>query len=122
HKKFILYYLLCGVIATLTQVWISGDSVVPIVGASGAISGIMAGYMLKYPSAKVHTLIFIFPVILPAVVVVGFWFATQIINGIGDLYSTGDGGVAWFSHIGGFVAGGLLMLVISRGKFYWLKR
>ena len=121
HKKFILYFLLCGIIATLTQIWISSDSVVPIIGASGAISGIMAGYMLKYPSARIHTLVFVFPVVLPAVVVVGFWFATQVMNGFGNLYNADGGGVAWFSHIGGFVAGGLVMFVISKGKFYWLK-
>lgn len=123
HRNFILFYLGCGCFATISQIYMSNDLTVPIVGASGAISGIMAGYMLKYPSARIYCLLFMFiPIVLPSIFVVGFWFITQVINGSISQFSleTG-GGVAWFSHIGGFIAGTILMFVFSRGKFYWLK-
>jgi membrane associated rhomboid family serine protease len=78
----------------------------------------MAGYLVKYHKAKILTLVFIFPIMLPAFAVVGFWFGTQVLNGMANLNQTG-GGVAWFAHIGGFVAGLVLMFLISRGKFNW---
>ncbi|MBC8478916.1 MAG: rhomboid family intramembrane serine protease, partial [FCB group bacterium] len=96
-------------------------SEIPMVGASGAISGIMAGYMLKYPAARIHVIVFIFPIVLPAALVVGLWFAMQLLNGFVNLDSTGSG-VAWFAHIGGFIAGAVLMSLISGGRFYWIKR
>jgi membrane associated rhomboid family serine protease len=118
HKKFLIYYLLCGVAATFAQALIDVESTIPLIGASGAISGMMAGYLVKYPKAKILTLVFIFPIMLPAFVVVGFWFGSQVLNGMANLNQTG-GGVAWFAHIGGFVAGLVLMFLISKGKFNW---
>ncbi len=120
HRKFLLFYISCGILATLSQVATNTDSAIPIIGASGAISGVMAGYMLKYPTARIHVLVFIFPVMIPAALVVGFWFLVQIINGAADWNGAGSG-VAWFAHIGGFLAGSILMYIISRGKFYWIK-
>lgn len=121
HRWFLIYYLICGAAATLTQVLIQPESVLPIVGASGAISGVMAGYLLKYPSARIHVIVFIFPMLLPASLVIGVWFVWQIVNAAVSFGHVG-GGVAWFSHIGGFIAGSLLMFIISKGNFYWLKR
>ncbi|MFQ6610255.1 MAG: rhomboid family intramembrane serine protease [Fidelibacterota bacterium] len=118
HRKFLLFYLLCGIIATLSQVATNLHSTVPIVGASGAISGVMAAYLVKYPKAQIHVLIFIFPVVIPAAVVVGFWFITQLINGAADLNHSG-GGVAWFAHIGGFISGVILLTFMTKNKFKW---
>jgi len=121
HRKFLFFYLLCGGIATFTQTLFNLSSTTPILGASGAIAGIMAGYILKYPSARIHVLVFIFPIKLPASIVIGFWFLTQIINSMVNLNQVG-GGIAWFSHIGGFIAGIIIMFIISKGKFYWIKQ
>jgi len=120
HRLFLLYYLLCGLLATLTQVLISSHSSVPIVGASGAISGVMGGYMLRYPAARIHVLVFIFPMVLPAALIIGVWFILQLLNGFSSAADSA-GGVAWFAHIGGFIAGSGLMVLISKGRFYWLK-
>lgn len=123
HRNFIIFYLVCGGFATVAQIIMANDLNSPIVGASGAISGIMAAYMLKYPSARIHCLLFMFiPVILPASLVVGFWFLTQVINGgLEQMSAQSGGGVAWFAHIGGFIAGAILMTIYSKGNFYWLK-
>ncbi len=121
HRKFLAFYLVGGLLAGLSHVISDPASTVPMSGASGAISAVMAAYILKYPTAKVHVLVLIFPVILPAFVVIGFWFASQILEGFANIDNTG-GGVAWFAHIGGFIAGSVIMFLISKGKFYWLKR
>lgn len=123
HRNFIIFYLVCGGLATVSQIYMANDLLSPIVGASGAISGIMAGYMLKYPKARIHCLLFMFiPVVLSAVIVVGFWFITQLINGgLEQMSVQSVSGVAWFSHIGGFLAGAILMTMYSKGNFYWLK-
>ncbi len=118
HRKFLLFYLICGIVATLSQVATNTHSMIPIIGASGAISGVMAAYLLKYPRAHIHVLVVIFPLVIPAGIVVGFWFITQLLNGIADLDRTG-GGVAWFAHIGGFLVGIILMLLISKSKYKW---
>ncbi|NOZ08336.1 MAG: rhomboid family intramembrane serine protease [FCB group bacterium] len=121
HRKFILFYMAGGVLAGLSHILSDPTSTVPMIGASGAISAVMAGYILKYPAARIHVLVFIFPMVLPAVAVIGFWFASQIMEGMANLDHMG-GGVAWFAHIGGFIAGSVIMSLISKGKFYWLKR
>ena len=111
HAKFVLFYLLGGVAALALQTAVDPNSTVPTIGASGAIAGVLGGYILLYPRARILTLIFIilfFTVIeLPATLVLGFWFATQIVFGAADLANPtgGGGGVAYFAHIGGFVFG-----------------
>lgn len=109
HSRYILFYLLCGVAAALSQVLINSASTVPMVGASGAIAGVLGAYMIRYPHARVHVLIFVFIFIttiqIPALYVLGFWFLMQLTNGLGTLGVDTTGGVAWFAHIGGFVAG-----------------
>jgi len=114
RKKFVIFYLFCGIAATLTQIFINPDSKVPMVGASGAIAGVLGAYLLLYPRAKVTTVIifgfFIRLIKIPAVVVLGFWIIYQFLYGISSLaVRTGEGGVAWFAHIGGFICGVILI-------------
>lgn len=116
HVKFLLFYLLCGVVAAFAQVAINPGSAVPQIGASGAIAGVLAAYFMLFPYSRVLTLVPIFfflrLVAVPAVFLLGFWFILQVISGAGSLGSAG--GVAWFAHIGGFLAGGLLVFMFRR--------
>jgi len=110
RKKFVIFYLVCGIAAACTQIVFNPDSKVPMVGASGAIAGVLGAYSLLYPRAKVTTVIifvfFIRLIKIPAVVVLGFWIIYQFLYGISSLaVRTGEGGVAWFAHIGGFICG-----------------
>ena len=86
---------------------------IPMIGASGAISGVLAAYMLQYPKARVHVFMFLFIFFttfrVPAFVVIGFWFLEQLTNGLGSLGLDISGGVAWFAHIGGFIVGAVLL-------------
>ncbi|MBI3006244.1 MAG: rhomboid family intramembrane serine protease [Ignavibacteriales bacterium] len=121
HGRFLLFYLLSGLIASAVHIVVDPLSTIPTVGASGAISGVLAAYLLMFPKARVVTVIPIFYFLqvteLPALVVLGMWFVLQFFNGFVSLgYETaGMGGVAWWAHIGGFVAG--LVLVIPFRKF-----
>ncbi len=112
HVRFAIFYILCGIGAAASQIIVDVNSMVPMIGASGAISGVLAAYMFRYPHARVHTFVFLFFVIttiqIPAFIVIGIWFATQVLSGIGTLAVNTGGGVAWFAHIGGFLTGVLL--------------
>ena len=112
HSRFILFYLFSGVAAALVQCSVDPGSTVPMIGASGAVSGILGAYLLLYPRAKVKTLIFIFLFIttvdIPAMVLLSLWFFVQII------FSHGQG-VAWFAHIGGFLFGLVTIKLFTRG-------
>jgi membrane associated rhomboid family serine protease len=115
HFRFFLFYLLCGAASMLVQGAVLPTSRVPAIGASGAIAGVLGAYLVLYPSARVRTLVFIFLVDLPAVVFLGIWFLTQLLNGTASL-TPGAGvaasGVAWWAHVGGFVVGmGLCVLL-----------
>lgn len=117
HVRYLLFYLASGVVAALAQVAIGPTSDVPMVGASGAVSGVLGAYLLLFPHAHVTTLIilgFFFRVVkIPALVVLGFWIVLQILNGLGSYGARG--GVAFFAHIGGFLAGmGLLFVLRPR--------
>ena len=109
--KFLLFYLLGGIAATAGQLLIGPDSTVPNLGASGAIAGVLGGYLILFPRARVITVIFIiffFTIVeLPALLILGFWFVQQVLFGYFDLSDPGGqgGGVAYFAHIGGFVFG-----------------
>jgi len=114
RKKFLFFYLICGISAAFTQILFNSDSTVPMVGASGAIAGVLGAYMVLYPRAKITTVIiiifFIRLIKLPAIVVLGFWIIYQFLYGISSLAATtGEGGVAWFAHIGGFICGIILI-------------
>ena len=115
--KYLVFYISCGVIAVLAQWFFSAMSGVPSLGASGAIAGVMGAYILKFPQAKVVTLVplgFFFPIFrIPAVYFLGFWFLEQALNGITSFEVTASvgmesGGVAYWAHAGGFVAGAIL--------------
>jgi len=105
--RFLVFYLLCGIVAAFAQIAIGSGSSIPMVGASGAIAGILAAYFMLFPQSRVLTLIplffFLRLVAVPAVFLLGFWFLWQVISGAGSFGSAG--GVAFFAHIGGFIAG-----------------
>ena len=112
HGRFLLFYLLCGYAATMAHAFFSSGSRIPAIGASGAIAGVLGAYLLLFPRAKIMTLIPIFVLItvreIPAVFILGFWFVLQLFSGVGSLGVTDAqdmGGIAYFAHIGGFVAG-----------------
>jgi membrane associated rhomboid family serine protease len=116
HGRYLLFFLLCGIASVVVQAVSSPGSVVPMIGASGAISGVLGAYFLTYPQARVLTLIpiviFFYLIELPAYFFLGFWFVMQFVQGsIHSLNSTatGSGGIAWWAHVGGFVAGVLLL-------------
>ena len=121
HIKFLFFYIVCGVVAGLAHVYMNPESTLPTVGASGAIAGVMGAYTFLYPRARILTLIpifLIFPIIhIPAYVFLGFWFLMQFLSGFASLSISGDyGGVAWWAHIGGFVAGLLTVVFILPRK------
>jgi membrane associated rhomboid family serine protease len=114
HTRFTLFYLLSGVAAAATQVIAAPGSEVPMIGASGAVSGVLGAYLFLFPQSNVLTLVifgFFWRLLrVPAVVVLGFWIVVQILNGLGSFGAAG--GVAWFAHIGGFFAGMLLLIIL----------
>jgi membrane associated rhomboid family serine protease len=121
HLKFLLFYLACGVVAGLAQVWMDPSSPIPTVGASGAIAGVLGAYLVSYPRARVLTFvpIFFLPwlVEVPAFVFLILWFASQVLMGLTRYGRELTGGVAWWAHVGGFVAGALLVnLGSARGR------
>ena len=114
HVRFLLFYLICGIAGGMTEILLDRDSLVPIIGASGAISGVMGAYLVLFPRGmiRVATFLIIIPLIfrLPAIVVIGFWFVVQALSGYASLgMDTVEGGTAFFAHIGGFVAGVVLV-------------
>jgi membrane associated rhomboid family serine protease len=117
-KQYLLFYLLCGLAGGLAHVLFNAESAVPAIGASGAISGVMGAYLIRFPRARVHTLLFFFvfatTIDVPAVLMIGYWFVVQLFSGFGQLAQAGTqgGGTAWFAHIGGFVAGMVLIRVL----------
>ena len=119
HGRFLLFYLLCGVVAAVAQAAVSPTSGVPMVGASGAISGILGAYLLLFPYARILTLIivmfFVRFIYVPAVFVLGFWIVVQFLSGLLTFSLAAGretGGVAWFAHIGGFLGGMALLFVL----------
>lgn len=116
HRRYIAFYLLCGVIAALAYAWPQANSSIPMIGASGAISGVLGAYLMLYPHARVLVLIplvfFVTTARIRAIWVLGFWFLLQLINSRMD--AGGGGGVAWGAHVGGFAAGMLLVPLFSR--------
>ncbi len=119
HIRFLFFYLLCGIVAAYSHAVTSPHSTIPMIGASGAVSGVLGAYLLLFPRAHVHTLLFlgffITTVKIPALIVIGFWAIIQLINGLLSSGIREGGGVAWFAHIGGFLIG-LLTIKI------WLPR
>jgi membrane associated rhomboid family serine protease len=120
HIRYLLFYLFCGFAATFAHAMFSASSSIPAIGASGAIAGVLGAYLILYPHARVMTLIPIFFFItvreLPAIIILGLWFVLQLFSGVGSLgvpSAQNAGGVAYFAHIGGFVAGMVLIGIVG---------
>jgi membrane associated rhomboid family serine protease len=109
HKRYVVFYLACGVLAALAHAAVEPGSKIPMVGASGAISGVMGAYLVLHPKARIKVLISYYMVWLPAFVVLGFWIVFQFISAAAAAGGAG-GGVAWWAHIGGFAAGAVLIV------------
>lgn len=125
HLRYLIFYLLCGLAAALAHTCVNPFSRMPTVGASGAISGIMGAYLVLFPGARVLTLVplFLLPwtIEVPALIFIGFWFVSQLFNGLFTLGAAGTvgtyGGVAWWAHVGGFVTGLLLIKFFERRRY-----
>jgi len=105
HLGYLLFYLVCGIGAGLVQVAFNFHSHIPVLGASGAISGVLGAYIVLEPRNQILVLLFVFPVRVPAAVVLGVWFAIQFLSGLSELGTHVNGGVAVWAHIGGFLLG-----------------
>jgi membrane associated rhomboid family serine protease len=120
HVRYLLFYLACGVLAGLGQVVLAPDAELPGVGASGAISGVLAAYLIMFGTNPVRVIIGIFPAVVPAFVMIGVWIVLQFLNGIASVADTAQtGGVAYGAHIGGFLGGLVLTFALrpsSRGR------
>ena len=114
HIRFAAFYIVCGFAAAVAQIIMDTDSVIPMLGASGAISGVLGGYLLLFPTRRVRALIFNFLTEVPAFVALGLWIGFQIIQGY--FSSAETGGVAYAAHIGGFIAGLVLIKVFAIGR------
>ena len=124
--RFLLFYLLCGLAAAFAHIVSSPASTVPTVGASGAVSGVLGAYLIAHPKARVLTLVFlgffIRVMLVPASVLLVFWFVIQIFSGLASLsMKMPGGGVAWFAHVGGFVAGVVLIKLFAGRRLRWMK-
>jgi len=118
HFKYLVFYILTGLIAMATQVIINLHSNLPTVGASGAIAGVLGAYFILYPRARVLTWFFVFVIWVPAWIILGYWFALQFLSGTASVLAMqGDmGGVAFWAHVGGFVSGALLVKVFGERR------
>ena len=120
HLKFLMFYLLCGIAAMGAQLVVSSDSSIPNLGASGAIAGVLGAYLVMFPRGAVRVLQYGQILHVPALIVIGIWFALQLFSGIGSVASAAErggetGGVAYMAHIGGFVAG-FVLTYLFRGN------
>jgi membrane associated rhomboid family serine protease len=132
HVRYLVFYLIVGLAATATQIALSMNSLVPGIGASGAIAGVMGAYLVMFPRARIAVFIPLFFFLgapyVPAAALIGIWFLMQLFTGVASLgQAAGDSGVAWWAHVGGFLAGVLLVNLfrIGRGprrRYYWRGR
>jgi membrane associated rhomboid family serine protease len=114
HVKFTIFYILCGIAATFAQLAFSSGSNIPNLGASGAIAGVLGGYILFFPRSRVNVLMGRGVIPMPALVVIGLWIVLQFVSGIGSISNAADsGGVAYMAHIGGFIAGFVLTFFLG---------
>jgi membrane associated rhomboid family serine protease len=120
HLKYLVFYIVCGLIASLFHILTNLNSLVPTIGASGAIAGVMGAYMFLFPRARIRTLlilvIFIQVVRIPAIIVLGYWILIQVLSGFAEFGSRTGGGIAWFAHIGGFIAGIVLIIILKKRR------
>ena len=114
HIRFAIFYLVCGFAAALAQVVMDPDSLIPMLGASGAISGVLGGYIVLFPQRQVRAIIFNFLTTVPAFVALGLWIGVQVVQSY--FAPAGQGGVAYAAHIGGFIAGAALIKLFAIGR------
>ena len=122
HFRYFIFYLVVGVLASVSHIIVTsmygGNMLIPVLGASGAISGVLAAYLVLYPRKRVRVLVFYFLTEVPAILVIGLWFVFQLMSGIGMLGSNLESGVAYGAHVGGFISGLILVgfFLIGRRK------
>ncbi len=121
HLRYLIFYFVCGILASLAHVYstvmLGGNLLIPTLGASGAISGVLGAYMLLFPKKRVSVIVFYFITDMPAIMVIGLWFVFQLVSGLGLLGAGSQGGgVAYGAHIGGFLAGMILVKFFARGR------
>ena len=123
HFGYLLFYIAAGIVASLVQIAVNPDSVTPIIGASGAVAGVLGAYLVLYPRATVRAIIPFFilifiPLPIPAWVMIGLWFLQNLVSGYASIADAAspDAGVAWFAHIGGFVFGAILVWLFVRER------
>ncbi|HET7108998.1 MAG TPA: rhomboid family intramembrane serine protease [Candidatus Acidoferrum sp.] len=114
HIGYLFFYLLCGIGSGLIHVLFNWHSGIPALGASGAISGVMGAYAVMFPSHRILTFFFIFLIPVPAILILGYWFALQFVAGINGLGMATAGGVAWWAHIGGFLMGVVIAWIAKK--------
>ena len=118
HGRYVSFYLICGVLAALAQIFVSPHSAAPMIGASGAISGVMGAYLVLYPRVRVHTLLFlgffVTTIAVPAYLMLLYWILLQFVSGLFAAGAGAQGGVAFMAHVGGFVAGLALIKLFAR--------
>jgi rhomboid family protein len=121
HSRFAVFYVVCGVVAAAAQSFLDPTSTIPMVGASGAISGVLGGYLLLYPRVRVHALLplgfYITTITLPAFVMLGYWILLQVLGSLPALGGHQQGGTAFLAHIGGFIAGLVLIRVFAKCEY-----
>jgi len=119
HFRFLLFYILCGLIGNVAHYLFNTGSALPAIGASGAVSGVLGAYLISYPRARILVLVPLFFFLqfieLPALVVLGFWLVLQFLNGAASLAHSAGGGVAWWAHVGGFLGGMLIFWIFRPG-------
>ncbi|MBT8147278.1 MAG: rhomboid family intramembrane serine protease, partial [Gammaproteobacteria bacterium] len=119
HGRFVIFYLLCGLAAAALQLVFTNNPQIPMVGASGAIGGVMGAYILLYPRVQVHMLVilgfFVTTIAVPAVLMLGYWFLLQLLGGFTSVTGQG-GGIAFWAHIGGFMAGTVLIYAFKNPR------
>jgi len=119
--RYLIFYLFCGVAAALLQTYLSLTSTTPMIGASGAIAGVLGAYLILFPRSRIASLVpifFIFTIIeIPAVLFLGFWFVTQLFSGWQSLQGADMSAVAWWAHIGGFIFGMITVRLFARRRY-----
>jgi len=128
HGKYLVFYILCGVAAGLAHVVLNPSSRVPTIGASGAIAGVMGAYLIKFPHSRIVTLVplflFVTTMEIPAGLILVYWLIIQVFSGVGSIGHSQltQGGVAWFAHVGGFIAGAVLIFAMRPRERYHRRR